>query len=150
MSVQLDGRKIGQMHTTRQVRGERVITTQALDVELDRAGTKMKLSTREIDTETVVRSRLYVDRRESALKEPGDIIIPLEDGDITPDHIVGEIGEILVGKVPARREADEITLFKSLGLAIEDLGAANHVLAEARRLGVGTEVSLGGARHAAH
>ena len=52
MSVQLDGRKIGQMHTTRQVRGERVITTQALDVELDRAGTKMKLSTREIDTET--------------------------------------------------------------------------------------------------
>jgi hypothetical protein len=52
MSVQLDGRKIGQMHTTRQVRGERVITIQALDVELDRAGTKMKLSTRETDTET--------------------------------------------------------------------------------------------------
>ena len=52
MSVQLDGRKIGQMHTTREVRGERVITTQALDVELDRAGTKMKMSTREIDTET--------------------------------------------------------------------------------------------------
>jgi ornithine cyclodeaminase len=105
---------------------------------------------REIDTETVVRSRLYVDRRESALKEPGDIIIPLEDGDITPDHIVGEIGEIIVGKIPARRDVNEITLFKSLGLAIEDLGAANHVLAEARRLGVGTEVSLGGARHAAH
>jgi len=52
MSVQLDGRKIGQMHTTREVRGERVITTQNLDVELDRAGTKMKMSTREIDTET--------------------------------------------------------------------------------------------------
>jgi hypothetical protein len=52
MSVQLDGRKIGQMHTTREERGDRVITTQALDVELDRAGTKMKLSTREIDTET--------------------------------------------------------------------------------------------------
>ena len=105
---------------------------------------------REIDTETVVRSRLYVDRRESALKEPGDIIIPLEEGDITPDHIVGEIGEILIGKAPARRDVNEITLFKSLGLAIEDLGAANHVLAEARRLGVGIEVSLGGARHAAH
>jgi ornithine cyclodeaminase len=105
---------------------------------------------REIDTETVVRSRLYVDRRESALKEPGDIIIPLEEGDITPDHIVGEIGEILIGKAPARRDVNEITLFKSLGMAIEDLGAANHVLAEARRLGVGIEVSLGGARHAAH
>jgi len=52
MSVQLDGRKIGQMHTLREVRGERVVTTQTLDVELDRAGTKMKLSTREIDTET--------------------------------------------------------------------------------------------------
>lgn len=52
MSVQLGGRKIGQMHTTREVRGERVTTTQTLDVELDRAGTKMKLSTREINTET--------------------------------------------------------------------------------------------------
>jgi len=52
MSVQLDGRKIGQMHTTRQAHGERVITTQTLNVELDRAGTKMKLSTREIDTES--------------------------------------------------------------------------------------------------
>src|SRR4029079_12938138 len=66
---------------------------------------------REIDTETVVRSRLYVDRRESALKEPGDIIIPLEEGAITPDHSVGEIGEILVGKAPGRRDVNEITLF---------------------------------------
>ncbi len=104
---------------------------------------------REVDTAAVVRSRLYVDRRESALKEPGDIIIPLEEGAITPEHIVGEIGEILIDKAPARRDDREITLFKSLGLAIEDLAAANYVVAEARRTGAGVEISLGGSRHAA-
>ena len=103
---------------------------------------------REVDSETVVRSRLYVDRRESALKEPGDILVPLADGDITPDHIVAEIGELLVGRAQGRRDRGEITLFKSLGLAIEDLAAASHVLAAARRTGSGVSVELGGARHA--
>lgn len=103
---------------------------------------------REIDSRTVVLSRLYVDRRESALKEPGDILVPLEDGDITADHIVAEIGDLLVGRGQGRRDAHEITLFKSLGLAIEDLAAASHVLAAARRTGAGVSVELGGARHA--
>jgi ornithine cyclodeaminase len=105
---------------------------------------------RELDSATVVRSRLYVDRRESALKEPGDILAPLKAGEITPDHIVGEIGEVLIGRAPARRSADEITLFKSLGLAIEDLASASYVYAEALRTGAGTRVELGGARVAAH
>ena len=103
---------------------------------------------REVDSRTVVRSRLYVDRRESALKEPGDILVPLEDGDITADHIVAEIGELLVGRGQGRRDEHEITLFKSLGLAIEDLAAASHVLAAAQRTGAGVSVELGGARHA--
>jgi len=102
---------------------------------------------REIDSRTVVLSRLYVDRRESALKEPGDILVPLEDGDITADHIVAEIGDLLVGRGQGRRDAHEITLYKSLGLAIEDLAAASHVLAAARRTGAGVSVELGGARH---
>ena len=93
---------------------------------------------------------MYVDRRESALKEPGDILVPLQAGDIGPDHIVGEIGEVLTGRVPARRDAEEITLFKSLGLAIEDLAASAYVYAEAVRSGVGVRVELGGARVAAH
>jgi ornithine cyclodeaminase len=107
-------------------------------------------SAREIDSATVIRSRLYVDRRESALKEPGDLLVPLEDGDIGPEHIVGEIGEVLIGRAPGRRDASEITLFKSLGLAIEDLAAAAHVLAAAERTGAGVRVELGGARVAAH
>ena len=92
---------------------------------------------REIDTQTVTRSRLYVDRRESALKEPGDILVPLSEGAITASHIVGELGELLLGTAVGRRDATEITLFKSLGLAIEDLAAAHHVVERARALGVG-------------
>jgi alanine dehydrogenase len=105
---------------------------------------------REFDSATVVRSRLYVDRRESALKEPGDLLAPLKAGEITPDHIVGEIGEVLIGRAPARRSADEITLFKSLGLAIEDLASAAYVYDQAVRTGAGARVELGGARVAAH
>lgn len=105
---------------------------------------------RELDTRAVVRSRLYADRRESALKEPGDIIVPLQQGEITPDHIVGEVGEVITGRAPGRRNREEITLFKSLGLAIEDLASASHVYAEAQRHGVGVHVELGGARSAPH
>jgi ornithine cyclodeaminase len=105
---------------------------------------------REFDSATVVRSRLYVDRRESALKEPGDLLAPLNAGEIGPDHIVGEIGEVLIGRAPARRDAKEITLFKSLGLAIEDLASAAYVYAEAVRTGAGVRVELGGARVEAH
>ncbi len=101
---------------------------------------------REVDTEAVARSRLYVDRRESGLKEPGDILIPITEGAITADHLVGEIGEILIGRVPGRRTTDEMTLFKSLGLAIEDLAAAKFVADRARERGIGTNVELGGTR----
>jgi len=107
-------------------------------------------SARELDSDAVVRSRLYVDRRESALKEPGDILVPLREGRITADHIVGEIGEVLIDRAPGRRSDDEITLFKSLGLAIEDLAAASLVYDEAMRTGAGTRVELGGTRHEAH
>lgn len=107
-------------------------------------------SARELDSEVVIRSRLYVDRRESALKEPGDILVPLGDGDIGPDHIVGEIGELLIGRASGRRTPDEITLFKSLGLAVEDLASARHVYERAIASNVGTRVELGGVRHATH
>jgi alanine dehydrogenase len=104
---------------------------------------------REVDSETVIRSRLYADRRESALNEPGDILVPLRAGQITADHIVGEVGEVLIGRAPGRANDNEITLFKSLGLAIEDLAAAAYVCAEAARTGAGVHVELGGARHEA-
>jgi ornithine cyclodeaminase/alanine dehydrogenase-like protein (mu-crystallin family) len=107
-------------------------------------------SARELDSAAVVRSRLYVDRRESALKEPGDILVPLNDGDIGPEHIVAEVGELLIGRGQGRRDDRDITLFKSLGLAVEDLASASYVYAEAIRTGAGVRVELGGARHAAH
>ncbi len=105
---------------------------------------------REIDSTAVVRSRLYVDRRESALREPGDILAPLEAGEITASHVVAELGDVLLDPGAGRRSAEEITLFKSLGLAIEDLAAASFVYAEAQRTGAGVPVALGGTRNEAH
>lgn len=104
--------------------------------------------TRELDTKAVVRSRLFVDRRESTVNEAGDFLFPKQEGAITDDHIVGEIGEILLGTLPGRRSAEEITLFKSLGLAVEDLAAARYVYQRAVAEGIGTQVELGGLKHA--
>ena len=101
---------------------------------------------RELDTAAVLRARLFVDSRESAVNEAGDLLIPLEEGAITGDHILAEIGEILEGSAPGRSHDDEITVFKSLGVGVQDLMAADHVYHKAKELGVGTEVDLGGLR----
>jgi ornithine cyclodeaminase len=98
---------------------------------------------RELDTAAVVRSRLYVDRRESALAESGDVLIPIQEGAFEADHIVGELGDLLLRRVPGRTSAREVTLFKSLGIAIEDLAAAHHVMARAAAQGIGTVAPLG-------
>mgnify|MGYP001249716252 FL=1 len=103
-------------------------------------------TTRELDTEAVVRSRLFVDRRESTLNEAGEFLIPAKEGLIDEEHIVGEIGEILLGEVAGRQSPSEITLFKSLGVAVEDLAAAHHVLRQALESDLGTWVEIGG-RH---
>jgi ornithine cyclodeaminase len=103
---------------------------------------------RELDTRAVVRSRLYVDRRESALAEAGDFLIPKAEGAIGDDHIVGEVGEILAGRLSARRSKEEVTLFKSLGIAVEDLAAAHLIHAKARAEGAGIAVDFGGHRSA--
>jgi ornithine cyclodeaminase len=105
-------------------------------------------TTRELDTGAVVRGRLVVDRRESALNEAGDFLIPRAEGAITDGHIVGELGEVLLGRAAGRTAAREITIFKSLGLAVEDVAAAHHVLARAEARGVGVVADLGGRRSA--
>ena len=101
---------------------------------------------RELDSAAVVRSRVYVDRRESALAEAGDILIPMSEGVLNAGHIRGEIGGVLMGSEPGRESPNEITLFKSLGLAIEDLAAARHIYDKGVALGTGVWVSLGGLR----
>jgi len=103
-------------------------------------------ATRELDTAAVAKARLYVDRRQSTLNEAGEFLIPKSEGVIADDHIVGEIGELLLGKVPGRGSAAEITLFKSLGIAIEDLAAAHHIWRKAEATGAGTWIEIGG-RH---
>jgi ornithine cyclodeaminase/alanine dehydrogenase-like protein (mu-crystallin family) len=99
--------------------------------------------TRELDTEAMARTRLYVDRRESALNEAGDLLIPIQEGRLTEAHIVGELGELFLGRVPGRQNGSEITLFKSLGIAIEDLAAAHHVLRKAQATGRGASLRFG-------
>jgi ornithine cyclodeaminase len=95
---------------------------------------------REVDSATLVAARLFVDRRESTVNEAGDYLIPLAEGVIGPGHIQAEIGELVTGASPGRESRDEITLFKSLGLAVEDLAAAAVVCDRAGASGVGTWV----------
>lgn len=99
-------------------------------------------TTRELDTATIVAGSLFVDRRESTVNEAGDYLFPLEEGAIGPDHIRAEIGEILAGKHPGRTTPDELTVFKSLGLAVEDLAAAEYVVRRALETGAGTTVEF--------
>jgi ornithine cyclodeaminase len=101
-------------------------------------------TSRELDSALVAKSRLYVDRRESTLNEAGEFLIPKAEGLFGDDHIVGELGEVLLGKVPARRTSDEITLFKSLGIAIEDLASAHYILQKAQETNTGSWLEIGG------
>jgi alanine dehydrogenase len=101
---------------------------------------------RELDTAAVVRSRLFVDRRESTLAEAGDFLIPRGEGAVTDAHILGELGDLLAGTVKGRVNRDDITLFKSLGLAVEDVASLRHIHTKALKSGAGARVSLGGLR----
>jgi ornithine cyclodeaminase/alanine dehydrogenase-like protein (mu-crystallin family) len=98
---------------------------------------------RELDSATVAAASLFVDRRESTVNESGDYLFALREGAISgPEHIRAELGEVLLGRAPGRTADDEITLFKSLGLAIEDLASAAFLYGEAKRTGGGTWVEF--------
>ena len=103
-------------------------------------------TTRELDSNTVARSRLFVDRLESALNEAGDFLIPKKEGLFDDNHIQGEVGDVLIGRKKGRTSRDEITIFKSLGISVEDLASANFLYEQASSKNVGTEVELGGSR----
>jgi ornithine cyclodeaminase/alanine dehydrogenase-like protein (mu-crystallin family) len=96
----------------------------------------------EISADIVLASRVVVDQLEACLQEAGEIILPIRAGLMTEDHIFGEIGEIASGSKPGRESDDEITLFKSVGNAIQDLVAARSAVVNARRLGLGTPIVL--------
>jgi ornithine cyclodeaminase/alanine dehydrogenase-like protein (mu-crystallin family) len=95
-------------------------------------------SARELDAATVAEATLVVDRRESALNEAGDLLL----AGFGAERIAAELGEVLVGAHPGRTSEDELTVFKSLGLGVEDLAAAELVVRKAREQGAGTEVEF--------
>ncbi len=95
-------------------------------------------ATRELDTETMAAASLFVDRRESTLNESGDLLL----AGLGEEHIRAELGEVLTGAHPGRQAEDELTVFKSLGLAVEDLAAAELIVRKAREQGAGTEVDF--------
>jgi ornithine cyclodeaminase/alanine dehydrogenase-like protein (mu-crystallin family) len=98
---------------------------------------------RELDTATVAGSALFVDSRESLRNEAGEYLLAVREGAISgEDHVRAELGEVLAGLAEGRRDDTELTVFRSLGLAIEDLAAAEYAVGAARRLGLGTEVEL--------
>ena len=99
-------------------------------------------SSREIDTATMAAARIFVDRRESALNESGDYLLAAKEGAVTPDSIVAEIGELLVGTKTGRTSETEITIFKSLGLAIEDVASAEYLYRKAKTANAGTWVNF--------
>jgi ornithine cyclodeaminase/alanine dehydrogenase-like protein (mu-crystallin family) len=95
---------------------------------------------RELDTQTVADAAFFTDRRESAEQEAGDFVLAQKEGAVGPDHIRAELGEVVAEMAPGRSSEDEITIFESLGIAIEDLAAADHVVRRARAEGVGVDV----------
>ena len=92
---------------------------------------------REMDGRLVARARLFVDSREAALVEAGDVILAMKEGLFGADHIAAEIGEVAAGRAAGRRAAGEVTVFKSLGLAVEDLAAARLAYDRAIERGLG-------------
>jgi len=101
-----------------------------------------KPSVREIPGETVRRALVVVDHLAFALAEAGDLLIPMAEGLVAKGTVFPELGEIIAGRKKGRASADQVTFFKSVGVAVQDLLAADRVLANAARLGLGTELAL--------
>jgi ornithine cyclodeaminase/alanine dehydrogenase-like protein (mu-crystallin family) len=96
-----------------------------------------------MDPALTARARVFVDSRAAALVESGDIVVGIQEGRFGPDHIVAELGELLAANAPAGRRSDtEITIFKSLGMAVEDITAADLAYQRAVERGIGAELEL--------
>lgn len=102
---------------------------------------------RELDTDAMARSRLFVDRRESTVNESGDFLMARADGAIDEDDLIAELGEVIIGSHPGRRSESDITTFVSLGLGVEDIATADLVYRRALEAGRGVSMEFGGSRH---
>lgn len=97
---------------------------------------------REIDSAGMARARIFLDSVDMAMHDSGDLLLAIADGAITKDDVAAELGDVITGAAPGRTSEDEITLFNSVGLAIQDLAICNLLLARARQKGVGQEIDL--------
>src|SRR5262249_21979267 len=97
---------------------------------------------REMDPALVSRARLFVDSRAAALAESGDVVMGIQEGRFSAEHIVAEVGELVASGAPGRRADNEITIFKSLGLAVEDVTAADLAFRRAVDRGIGQELAM--------
>jgi alanine dehydrogenase len=97
---------------------------------------------KELDEATIKKAKVVVDQRDASLREAGDLIDPISKGTVTPDHIYAELGEIVSGKKKGRTSSTEITLFKSVGLAIQDISTAVKVYELAKNMGIGKNVDV--------
>jgi ornithine cyclodeaminase/alanine dehydrogenase-like protein (mu-crystallin family) len=97
-------------------------------------------TTREISSDLFAAAAVFVDRRESTLNESGDYLFAARELGLGPEHIRAELGEVLAGKAQGRRTEDEITLYKSLGIGLQDVAAAELACSRAEEMGLGTSV----------
>ena len=112
-----------------------------LGVHLNAIGS-FRPEVQEIPAETVIRAKVFVDSLSMSLEETGDLIIPIKQGLMKESHIHGEIGQVAAGKLSGRESEKEVTLFKSVGLAVQDVATASLVLSQAKRLGLGVEMEI--------
>ena len=96
----------------------------------------------EVPAETIARAKVFVDSRSASLEEAGDLIQPMQARLFNESHICGELGEVVLGRIPGRQSLDEITYFKSVGIAVQDAMAAQVALTNARKMNLGTEVDF--------
>ena len=96
----------------------------------------------EVPAETLLRAKIFVDSRSASLEEAGDLIQPMQAGFFDETHICGELGEVVLGQLPGRGSQEEITYFKSVGIAVQDAMAAQVALSNARKMNIGTEVDF--------
>ena len=97
----------------------------------------------EVPADTVKRARIVVDSRQACMEEAGDLLIPIKQGIITKEHIHTELGDVVAGAKPGRTSEEEITLFKTIGIAVQDVAAASAVLTKAESLSLGFRIELG-------
>jgi ornithine cyclodeaminase/alanine dehydrogenase len=113
-------------------------------LHINAAGSPPRREYREIDSLGIQRSRVVVDLLDVALRKSGDLNMPLSEGIVTKEHFEDELGQVITGQRPGRTSKDEITLFKSVGIATQDIVTARLAVSNARRRGIGTEINLSG------